>query len=185
MKNPFARKAKVKGSKKETDTTKEILLGQRIPVEFTKIKQSIDDPSGKRVVTRRMKAAWRGPKHTFIQRGGRLYFVDPAQLQWEPEKGRKRGYWKIQFDDAWCEPLGKDGLAHRNAIVSLILRDESMMQLVQIAQSFLPLTLTRTMIVTVIVFASMAGLIGLGMNEVFHTAPTTIVHWFTTPPVIK
>jgi hypothetical protein len=60
-----------------------------------------------------------------------------------------------------------------------------MMQLVQIAQLLLPIQITRTMAVTVLVFGTMSFLLGLGFDSVFNTAPQTVVHWLTSPPVIK
>lgn len=196
MRNPLAKKAptveqleqaiqdakKEQAAKTETDTTTEIPIGFRLPVEFTKIKKGKDE-QGHRVVTRRIKVRWGGTgKTTFIQRGSNLHYLDTESLMWEPQKGKKKGYHKLQFDENLCEPLGADGKAHRNPIVSMILRDESMMQLVQIAQQFLPLTITKQMLIVVGLFAGMALVIGLGFNEVFHTAPTETIHWLNSKP---
>lgn len=185
--NPFARRPKqVEGSKTETEKTVEIPLRGRLLVEFTKIKKSEDDTEGKRVVTSKRKINWRGGgKFRFIQRGMNLHFVDTEQLRWTPAVDRKRGFWKLQYDENFCEPLSQDGIAHRNSVVSMILRDESMMQLVQIAQLLLPIQITRTMAITIAVFGTMAFLLGLGFDSVFNTAPQTVVHWLTSPPVIK
>jgi hypothetical protein len=183
----FGRKpAPVEGSKTETEKTVEIPLGGRLVVEFTKIKKSEDSPQGKRVVTSRKKINWRGGgRFRFIQRGMNLHYVDTEQLKWTPPEKRRRGFWKLQFDENYCEPLGNDGVARRNPVVSMILRDETMMQLVQIAQLLLPIQITRTMAITVLVFGSMSFLLGLGFDSVFNTAPQTVVHWLTSPPVIK
>ena len=134
-----------------------------------------------RLNSERMMVKWRGNKTTFIKRGNNLYYLDTESLLWEPANGKKKGHWKLQLDENLCEPLGADGKAHRSWIVSIILRDESMMQLVQIAQQFLPLTITKPMIITMLIFGSMALLMGLGINEIFHTAPTTVVHWLNGP----
>lgn len=170
-----------------TDTSKEIPIGYRLPVEFTKVKKgkkadgAIEE--GHRVVTQRIKVRWTGnAKNTFIKRGSNLHYIDTESLLWEEGKGKKKGYHKLQFDENLCEPLGSDGKASRNPIVSMILRDESMMQLVQIAQQFLPLTITKQMLIVVGIFGLFSGLLGLGINEVFHTAPTTVIHWLNSKP---
>lgn len=169
--------------KAETDNTIEIPIGAKIAVEFTKIKKVHGDATEKRVVIARRNVAWRGTNKTFTQRGKNLYFIDPAELIWEERKGRRRGYWKVRYDTTWCEPLGNDGKAHRSPIVSLVLRDEVVGQLILIASTILPIQITRTMAVTTLVFAIMTAFVSLAIST--QVAPQTVVHWLTSPPVIK
>lgn len=170
----------------QTDQTKLLPLGVKLPVEFTKIQKTEDDKDGKRVVVEIRKIRWRGSseRYQFIQRGKALHYVDLQRLRWEPKRGHKKGFWKLQYDETICEPLDKDGNAHYHQNVATILRDETMMQLVTIAQMLLPLTITRQMVYLMAVFSVIALFIGLGVNEIFHTAPTTIVSWLPSAPKV-
>lgn len=178
-------------SQSERDTTREIPIGHKLPIEITRIKKKADEAQGKRVVIQTARIKWRGVKATFYRRGKALHFIDTEGLIWNPVIKKKslfssekvdRGYWKLQFDEHLCEHLGLDGKAKRSETVSRILRDEWADEIVQIAQKIFPIEFTRTLVIVMIVVGALVFISGLTFNSIFHTAPTTEIHWVTSQP---
>lgn len=167
-----------KKKKLPTDKTIQVKLPNRIRVQLTRTAVN-EKHEETRVLSSSFKVRWRGRQ--FFQRGMALYFIDPRRISKETT-----GEMKLVYDTDYCEPLivKGDGTTEvkRSEVVSMILRDEVMNELIVIAQTILPIQISKTMASTVIVFAVMAGFITLAISPL--VAPATSVHWVTSAPSV-
>ena len=177
MNLPSFKRKQLPGTESETDQTTEIPIGSKIFIEYMRVKDSSNPDDIKRIISGTGNVGWRGEKKTFVKRGQKLHFIEIQTIIWDKERNR----WKIQIDENWCEAL-KNGKTYRSKMLSIILRDDTMVQLINIASNFLPIQITRTMAVTATIFAVGAGLFVLALAPSF--APTTVVHWLSSPPKV-
>lgn len=166
---------KDKGTQAQTETLKEIHIGGRIVDEITRVKKGEKGIEGK-VTVGRVKTQYRKPGNFFVKRGKALYFVDTEKLKFDPKMGRG-GSWKVQHDQFFCEPIGDDGRPHYSRTLGAILRDETITQMVDVAQAFIPFELTRGKAAVLLFAAIVAALAGFVIPGVISTGPNTVIHW--------